>query len=113
MLLLPTDDVTILTRPEATRDRQNNRVVDWSDAERTTYRARVQFLSSTETEQQGDQVITDLEVFLPPEAVVTAVDQAEVDGVTYRVHGKPQVQRGAGPIAQLDHMRIVLREVTG
>ncbi|MFD8072158.1 hypothetical protein ACFV3E_05845 [Streptomyces sp. NPDC059718] len=113
MLLLPTDGVTILTKPETTRDRQNNRVVDWTDAARTTYRGRVQQLSSTETEQQNNQIITDLEVFLPPEAVVTAVDRAEVDDVTYRVYGKPQVHRGAGPIAQLDHIRIVLREVTG
>nr|WTB31169.1 head-tail adaptor protein [Streptomyces sp. NBC_00830] len=113
MLLLPTHDVTVLTRPEATRDRQNNRVVDWSDAEQATYRARVQALSSSETEGQGDQLVTELECYLPPAAVITAVDRAEVDGVTYKVQGKPKVQKGSGPLAQLDHILVVLREVTG
>ncbi|MFF3558968.1 hypothetical protein ACFYXS_02850 [Streptomyces sp. NPDC002574] len=105
--------MTILTRPDATRDRQNNLVPNWPFAERTTYRGRVQQLSSSESEQQSDQISTDLEVFLPPEAVVTAVDRAEVDGIEYKVQGKPQVQRGAGPLAQLDHIRVVLRLVTG
>ncbi|WP_448319234.1 hypothetical protein [Streptomyces sp. CO7] len=105
--------MTVLTRPEATRDRHNNPVVDWSEATRTTYRARVEPLSSLETEEQSDQLITELNCFLPPTAVVTAVDRAEVDGVTYRVHSKPKVQRGSGPAALLDHIHVTLREVTG
>jgi len=113
VLLLTTHDVTVLTRPEATRDRHNNRVVDWSEAEHATYRARVQPLSSAETVQQGDQLVTELECFLPPEAVVTAADRAEVDGVTYDVYGKPRRQKGSGPISMLDHIQVVLREVTG
>ncbi|MFG2380562.1 head-tail adaptor protein [Streptomyces avermitilis] len=113
MLLLPTHVVTILTRPEPTRDRQNNRITDWSTATRTSHKGRVQPLSSSETVQQGDQVITTLECFLPPSAAVTEYDRAEVDGVTYEVDGKPEVQTGHGPLALLAYKRVVLKQVTG
>jgi hypothetical protein len=113
VLLLPTHTVTILSRPAPTRDRQNNRIVDWSTAPRTPYAGRVEPLSSTETVQQDDQVITTLDCFLPPSAVVTEYDRAEVDGVTYEVDGKPDVYTGHGPLKALAYQRLTLKQVTG
>ncbi|MET9848872.1 hypothetical protein [Streptomyces ossamyceticus] len=113
MLLLPTHTVTVLSRPSPTRDRQNNRIVDWSTATRTSYKGRTEPLNSSETVQQGDQVITYLTCFLPPSAAVTEYDRAEVDGVTYEVDGKPEVQRGHGPLAVLAYQRVTLKLVTG
>ncbi|MGW2932958.1 hypothetical protein ACWDA7_14070 [Streptomyces sp. NPDC001156] len=113
MLLLPTHAITILTRPEPTRDRQNNRTFDWSTATRTSYQGRTEPLSSTETVQQGDQVITFLDCFLPPSAAVTAYDRAEVDGVTYEVDGRPDVYTGHGPLKALSYQRLTLKQVTG
>ncbi|MDX3712735.1 hypothetical protein PV733_28110 [Streptomyces europaeiscabiei] len=113
MLLLPTHTVTVLTRPQVTKDRQNNRTFDWSAAVRTAYKGRTEPLSGSETVQQSDQVITYLTCFLPPSAAVTEYDRAEVDGVTYEVDGKPEVQRGHGPLALLAYKRVVLKEMTG
>ncbi|MFJ3665068.1 hypothetical protein ACIPSE_01290 [Streptomyces sp. NPDC090106] len=113
MLLLPTHTVTVLSRPSPTRDRQNNRIVDWSTATRTSYRGRTEPLSSSETVRQGDQVITYLTCFLPPSAAVTEYDRAEVDDVTYEVDGKPDVQTGHGSLAVLAYMRVTLKLVTG
>jgi hypothetical protein len=113
VLLLPTHTVTVLSRPEPTRDRQNNRVVDWSTAARTSYEGRVEPLSSSETVQQSDQVVTTLNCFLPPSAAVTEYDRAEVDGVTYEVDGKPDVHTGNGPLSLLAYQRVTLKQVTG
>jgi hypothetical protein len=113
VLLLPTHTVTVLTKPEPTRDRQNNRIVDWSTAVRTAYKGRTEPLSSSETVQQNDQVITYLTCFLPPSAAVTEYDRAEVDGVTYEIDGKPEVQSGYGPLVVLAYKRVVLKEMTG
>ncbi|WP_307787233.1 hypothetical protein [Streptomyces musisoli] len=87
--------------------------MEWSTAARTSYQGRVEPLSSSETVQQGDQVITTLDCFLPPSAVVTEYDRAEVDGVTYEVDGKPDVYTGHGPLKLLAHQRLTLRRVTG
>jgi len=113
VLLLPTHTVTVLTRPEPTRDRQNNRIVDWSTAARTSYRGRTEPVNSSETVQQSDQVITYLDCYLPPSATVTGYDRAEVDGVTYEVDGKPDVQTGYGPLAVLGYKQVTLKLVTG
>lgn len=111
MLPFTTHQITVLTRPAPTRDRQNNRVVDWSSAVRTPYGAMVEPLSSTETVQQNDQVISTLSCHLPPEAAVTAYDRAEVDGATYEVDGTPEIHKGPMPL--LDHKVVVLKQVTG
>ncbi|MEU5030173.1 hypothetical protein [Streptomyces milbemycinicus] len=113
MLLLPTHTVTVLTKPEPTRDRQNNRIVDWSTAVRTAYRGRTEPVSSSETVQQNDQVITYLTCFLPPSAAVTEYDRAEVDGVTYEVDGRPEVHTGYGPLKILAYQQMTLKQVTG
>lgn len=104
---------TVLMRPDATRDRQNNQVRDWSTADRRTYGAMLQPISSTETVQQDDQVTTDQQCFLPPEAVVGECDRVEIDGVTYEVTGRPGREQGSGPLAALSHLTLILREVTG
>ncbi|MDC2953384.1 hypothetical protein PO587_02820 [Streptomyces gilvifuscus] len=113
MLLLPTHTVTVLTKPEPTRDRQNNRITDWSTAVRTSYQGRTEPVSTSETVQQNDQVITYLTCFLPPSAAVTEYDRAEVDGATYEVDGKPEVHTGYGPLAVLAYKRVTLKEMTG
>ncbi|WP_425589138.1 hypothetical protein [Streptomyces similanensis] len=87
--------------------------MDWSTATRASYKGRVEPLSSAETVQQGDQVITTLDCFLPPSAAVTEYDRAEVDGVTYEVNGKPDVYTGYGPLKALAYQRVTLKEVTG
>lgn len=105
---------TVLTRPEQTRDRQNNLVPgDWSSAARQSYAAMLQPLSSTETVQQGDQVITDRQCFFPPSAAVTEYDRVEIDGITYEVNGHPGKEQGAGPLTVLSHLTVLLRQVTG
>ncbi|WP_328981770.1 hypothetical protein OG258_19950 [Streptomyces mirabilis] len=104
---------TVLTRPEPTRDRQNNQVRDWSAAVRQPYDAMLQPLSSVEIMQQSDQVTTDRPCFFPPEAVVSEYDRVEIDGITYEVNGRPGREQGAGPLAVLSHLAVLLREVTG
>jgi hypothetical protein len=104
----------VITRPEQVRDRQNNLVPgDWSTAVRTPYLANLQPLDSTEIVQQGDQITTDRICFFPPGAVVTEVDRVEIDGVTYEVNGRPGKEQGAGPLAGLSHLTVLLREVQG
>ncbi|MGI5515297.1 hypothetical protein [Streptomyces sp. CA-106131] len=113
MLLMPTHTVTVLTRPSPSRDRQNNLVVDWSGAARTSYQGRVQGSVSTETKNQSDQVITFLDCFLPPTAIVTSADRVEVDGRVYEVDGIPFTYTGWGPLGSLNHVTVTLKEMTG
>ncbi|WP_371538385.1 hypothetical protein OG210_21885 [Streptomyces sp. NBC_00466] len=86
---------------------------DWSSADRQTYDAMLQPLSSVEITQQGDQVTTERQCFFPPEAAVSEYDRVEIDGITYEVNGRPGREQGAGPLAALSHLNVLLREVTG
>ncbi|MFI0939145.1 hypothetical protein [Streptomyces sp. NPDC021020] len=113
MLLMSNVTATVVTRPAATRDRQNSLVRDWTTATRKPYAAMLQPLGSSETVQQSDQVTTDRICFLPPDAAVTEYDRVEVDGITYEVNGRPGKEQGSGPLAVLSHLTVVLREVTG
>lgn len=110
---MPTHEVVVLTRPEPTRDRHNNRTVDWSSAVRSAYWGRVQPSATTETVQQSDQLVTTWDCHLPPTAEVSSGDRVEVDGSVYEVDGTPFVHKGWGPIAALDHITIRLKEMSG
>ncbi|MFE4991424.1 hypothetical protein ACFRH4_08740 [Streptomyces mirabilis] len=103
----------VLTRPEATRDRQNSATYDWSTAQRKTYGVMLQPLNSMESVKQSDQVITTRQVFFPPDAAVTEYDRVEIGNTTYEVDGQSEPQQGAGPLAALSYLAVVLKKVTG
>jgi hypothetical protein len=113
MLLMPTHTAVVLTRPTPARDRQNNLVVDWSSAARTTYQARIQPSATSETVQQSNQIVTTWDCFLPPTAIVTSGDRVEVDETVYEVDGTPFVYSGWGPLGALNYITARLKVMTG
>jgi hypothetical protein len=66
------------------------------------YPARLEQTQSTEVLVDRDTVRVDLIVFTVPDADITATDLVEVDGVTYRVVGKPQPAPGSPGAAHLE-----------
>lgn len=110
---MPTHTVTVVTRPTATRDRQNNLTYDWSSATRTDYQGRIQPSTSSRTRQQSDQVVSYFDCLLPPGTAVTAYDRIEVGGTTYEIDGEPSIFSGWGPISSIDHIAVRVKEMSG
>lgn len=85
--------VTLL-HPGWTTDRTNNDVADWTDPDEEETRGDLQQTDSTEVTVGRDTVVTNLRLFLRPEATPTERDRAVVNGVTYEVVGRPYKPRG-------------------
>lgn len=99
---------TVITMGSTGHDAYNNPT--FGETSRADYPCRIQETAATEIVIGRDTVVSDLILFLPPEAVISAVDRVVVDGVTYEVLGTPNpVWGGTG----LDHIEAHVRVVTG
>lgn len=111
--------VTIVTMgPAAALDDLGNEVLE--EKSRTTSKANIQKLASRlDRAAPTQEIIIDREtrvdlwfMFLPPEAVITALDQVIDDtGFTYEVLGEPAKVRK--PNVGVHHIEALLRTVQG
>ncbi len=102
------DTVTVYTVTDGATDKYGNITADESSG--VDYPARVQQESSTENLEDRDTRRTLYTAFLPADAVVTALDVVEYEGLQMRVVGDPDiVQNAVGP----HHQELVLEHFAG
>lgn len=97
-------------RAELVEDRYHNQAVDWANADRTTFTAHVQPVSSTENIDGRDQVTVDLKAWVTT-ADWKATDRVEFEDDTYEIVGRPQVWPSPGGTTH--HTELALRLVSG
>lgn len=105
---LLSQEATVVTRPISGRDPYNNPAP--GPEARATYPARLEQTGTSERTVDRNTVVSTFRLFLPPEAVVDALDRVEVDGESYEVVGEPNrltTPRG------LHHLELELRLVRG
>lgn len=110
MLPFATDTV-VLVHAGVVADPYNKLVRDWANATRTTLRAAVQPLSSTEVTDGRDQTISTYRCFLDPGTAVIAQDRLEWNGLVLEVDGDPAPWKGPMPV--LDHVEVIGKVVAG
>ena len=90
----PRGEAVTRIRAPLTTDRYGNEVRDWPNATRTDFArcAVAQGSRGSSAELltiERDAVISDVAVYLPPDADVLATDRLEIRGGTYEVVGAP------------------------
>ncbi|MGW3154008.1 hypothetical protein [Streptomyces sp. NPDC001089] len=108
-LLMAPHSITVVSRP-AGFDAEGNSTTDWSAAERAPKRGLVEPTSSSEDNDDRDQVASTYTVWLPPGTSVAYQDRLEWNGLTLEVSGDP-LEFGALP--PLDHIRLTATRVRG
>lgn len=104
---LMTQEVTLLTQQEGAEDDMGNLSLSWTSTA-TTAGLLQQRPLPTEATSERDLSVSDWELFLPPDAVLTHVDRVMEGGREFEVVGTPYLARTPrGP----SHYQVLVRLV--
>lgn len=103
------DTVTVIDRVLTGQDDYGQDV--YEDVEREVPGCNMQPVSSTETVDGRDQVVTRWRLAGPPGMGLTALSRVRYQGVLYEVDGEPGVRHSFA--ALLDHTEAFLKVVSG
>jgi hypothetical protein len=104
--------VTILTPSSAdvTTDTYGNQVTSWDAVNPVVVQGFFQPRPGDEVVNMANYQIGDAVLFAPASTVITGDSRVVAQGQTFEVQGPPEIWQTASP---LDHVRAVLRVVTG
>lgn len=107
-MTLFTETVGLRSRTKVGKDELNNDILDWVEVDSPAW---VEIGQGSEDTNQRETSEATSTVYLPLEAVVTAVSEVRWNGVLWQVVGDPGVQPGGFVVE--GYIRLGIKKVTG